>query len=206
LKTVKCPFVLLDEVPGIKTNIVKVDHRVSMQKIVKYLLDTGHSKIVHFAGPPNSKRSQERIEGFTFAFSESPFALREDMIVPIGSVYSDVFNNTLAYFHSLNIKEYPTAIVCFDDFHALAIISALKELQIRVPQDISVVGNDDIFNTKGDHIPLTTIRIPQYTIGLTAAKILIRSIESIPSLSNMRVEFDTELIIGGSSKNLIGAN
>lgn len=71
LKMINYPFVLLEDVRGIQANVVAIDNLKAIKKAVKYLIDGGHTKIVHFAGPLKSSHSQERIEGFRHAFSES---------------------------------------------------------------------------------------------------------------------------------------
>ena len=79
---------------------------------------------------------------------------------------------------------------------------ALKELNIRVPDDISIIGNDDIYYARMFPIPLTTIRAPQQEIGIMAAEILIRNIESPTILPIERVILETEFIVRQSSKVL----
>jgi DNA-binding LacI/PurR family transcriptional regulator len=202
LKTAERPLVLLDEVQGIKTDVVKVDHRRSIKKMVKYLLGAGHTKIVLFSEPIDFQRAQEQLEGFKQAFSESPVMFKEEMNVQVGSNCVNVYHNTLEYFQVLKVEDYPTAVVCFNDFHALSVMSALRELKIRVPQDISVTGNADIFYSKANLIPLTTIRIPQYEMGIETAKRLINKIESSTILNCETIEFETELIIGSSTRSL----
>lgn len=81
---------------------------------------------------------------------------------------------------------------------------ALKELDIRVPEDISIVGNDDIYYAKIYPVPLTTIRAPQEEIGRRAAEILIRNIESSTLLPIERVVLDTEFVVRQSSRVLNG--
>jgi DNA-binding LacI/PurR family transcriptional regulator len=78
----------------------------------------------------------------------------------------------------------------------------LKELNIRVPDDISIIGNDDIYYARMFPIPLTTIRAPQQEIGIMAAEILIRNIESPTILPIERVILETEFIVRQSSKVL----
>jgi DNA-binding LacI/PurR family transcriptional regulator len=102
----------------------------------------------------------------------------------------------------MNREDYPTAIVCFNDQQALTVMTALKELNIRVPEDISIIGNDDIYYAKIYPIPLTTIRAPQQEIGKQAAEILIRNIESNTLLPTERVVLETEFIIRESSRVL----
>jgi DNA-binding LacI/PurR family transcriptional regulator len=81
-------------------------------------------------------------------------------------------------------------------------MTALKELSIRVPADISIIGNDDIYYARIYPVPLTTIRAPQHQIGKKAAEILIRNIESATLLPTERVVLETEFIIRESSRVL----
>lgn len=202
LKMINYPFVLLENVKGIQANVVAIDNLKAIKKAVKYLIDSGHREIVHFAGPPQSSHTQERIEGFRHAFSESTLAFSKDMIVSIGSQYEESFGKTIEYFKHIERENYPTAIVCFNDQQALAVMTALKELNIRVPDDISIIGNDDIYYAKIYPVPLTTIKAPKREIGRKAAEILIRNIESSTLLPVERVVLDTEFIIRESTKVL----
>jgi LacI family transcriptional regulator len=202
LKMINYPFVLLEDVKGIQANVVAIDNIRAIKKAVKYLINNGHTKIVHFAGPPQSSHTQERIEGFRYAFSESTLVFNKDLVVSIGSNHEISYEKTIEYFKNKNREDYPTAIVCFNDLQALAVMSALKDLKIRVPEDISIVGNDDIYYAKIYPVPLTTIRAPQNEIGRKAAEILIRNIESSTLLPTERVVLDTEFIVRESTRVL----
>jgi LacI family transcriptional regulator len=202
LKMINYPFVLLEDVKGIQANVVAIDNLSAIKKAVTYLIESGHRKIVHFAGPPQSSHTQERIEGFRHAFSESTLVFKENMIVSIGSNYEDSYSKTIKYFKNRNKADYPSAIVCFNDLQALAVMTALKDLNISIPDDISIIGNDDIFYARIYPIPLTTIRAPQRDIGRRAAEILIRNIESSNSIPTERVVFGTEFIIRESTREL----
>ncbi len=202
LKMLNYPFVLLASVKGIAASVVEIDNIKAIKKAVDYLINNGHKKIVHFAGPPESAHTKERIDGFRNAFSESPLAFHKDMIISVGSHYEVSYEKTLKYFSSKKRKEYPTAIVCFNDLQALAVITALEELNIKVPKDISIVGNDDIHYAEIFSVPITTIRSPQREIGLRAAEILIRNIESSTPVPAERIVLETELIIRKSTSKL----
>ncbi len=202
LKMINYPFVLLEDVKGIQANVVAIDNSRAIKKAVKYLIDSGHTKIVHFAGPLQSSHTQERIEGFRQAFSESPLIFHEGMIISVGSIYEESFEKTIEYFRERSREDYPTAIVCFNDQQALGVMMALKEMNICVPEDISIIGNDDIYYAKIYPVPLTTIRAPQHEIGRKAAEILIRNIESHEVLPVEKVVLDTEFIIRESSRVL----
>jgi len=202
LKMINYPFVLLEDVKGIQANVVAIDNIRAIEKAVKYLIDNGHKKIVHFAGPAHSSHTQERIKGFRHAFSERTLVFSNDMIVQIGSQYEESRTKTLEYFKDKKKRDYPTAIVCFNDQQALAVMTALRELNIHIPDDISIVGNDDIYYAQMYPVPLTTIRAPKEEIGIKAAEILIRNIEANTLLPTEKVILDTEFVIRDSTRIL----
>ena len=202
LKMINYPFVLLEDVKGIQANVVAIDNLKAIKTAVTYLIKNGHTKIVHFAGPPNSSHTQERIEGFRHAFSESPLVFKNDMIISVGSHYEESYAKTIDYFKNKKREDYPSAIVCFNDQQALAVMTALKEFNLSVPDDISIIGNDDIYYAKSYPVPLTTIRAPQNEIGRRAAEILIKNIEAPSLIPNEKVVLETEFIIRQSTRIL----
>jgi DNA-binding LacI/PurR family transcriptional regulator len=84
-------------------------------------------------------------------------------------------------------------------------MTALKDLGIRVPEDISIIGNDDISYARAYPVPLTTIRAPQQEIGKTAAEILIRNIEASTLMPIERVVLETEFVVRQSTRTLAPA-
>ncbi|MBN1399010.1 MAG: LacI family DNA-binding transcriptional regulator [Bacteroidetes bacterium] len=202
LKMINYPFVLLEAVKGIQANVVAIDNIKAIKKAVKYLIDSGHKKIMHFAGPPHSTHTQERIEGFRHAFSESTLIFQDSMVVSIGSRYDESYKRAKEFFKNMQRTDFPTAILCFNDLQALAVMTVLKEMEIKVPDEISIVGNDDIYYAKIYPVPLTTIRAPQHEIGRKAAEILIRNIESPAILQTEQIIFETEFIVRESTKVL----
>ena len=202
LKRINYPFVLLENVKGINANVVSIDNIKAIKTAVKYLIDSGHTNIVHFAGPQNASHTHERIEGFRQAFSESRLIYHKELIVTAGAHFEEGYEKCIEYFTSKSHDEYPTAIVCFNDLQALGILAALSHLNIRVPDDISVVGNDDIYFAKMYPIPLTTIRAPMHELGKKAAEILINAIESETAVDIQKVIFDAEFIVRESTKVL----
>jgi len=202
LKMLNYPFVLLADVKGITANVVEIDNKRAIKKAVEYLINNGHKKIIHFAGPPESAHTKERIDGFRNAFSRSTVVFHKEMIIPIGSHNEVSYEKTIKYFRSKKRKDYPTAIVCFNDLQALAVMTALRNLNIKVPKDISIIGNDDIHYAGIYSIPLTTIKSPKREIGQKAAEILIRNIESPNLIPIERIVLDTELIIRKSTRRL----
>jgi DNA-binding LacI/PurR family transcriptional regulator len=166
------------------------------------LIDGGHSKIVHFAGPRHASHTYERIDGFRRAYSESRFACNNDMIVAAGAHFEDGYRKAIEYFHERNRDDFPSAVVCYNDLVALGVMAALTEMKIKIPEQVSVVGNDDIPFAPHIPVPLTTIRAPMLDLGRRAAEILIRNIESPVPLAIEKVVLDAEFVIRGSTKAL----
>lgn len=202
LKMINFPFVLLEKVKGIQSDVVSIDNISAMAKAVKYLLDNGHSKIVHFSGPKHASHTYERIDGFYRAYSESPFVFHSDMIISSGAHVEDGHRTCLEYLQNRRLEDYPTAIVCYNDLVALGVMAALDEMGIKVPEQISVMGNDDIPLSKNVPVKLTTIRAPVVELGRKAAEILIRQIESPKPLPIQNVVLDAELIVRESTRAL----
>ena len=202
LKMINFPFVLLENIKSIQANVVSIDNIRVMKEALKYLMDNGHSRIIHFAGPKHASHTYERIDGFRRAYSESHLAFNSNMIIHVGAHLEDGHKACLDYFQNRRREDFPTAIVCYNDLVALGVMSALSEMNIKVPDEISIVGNDDIpFST---HIPvdLTTIRAPLLELGRKAAEILINNIESSTPLPIENIVLHAEFIVRESTKPL----
>lgn len=202
LKMINFPIVLLEGVKGIRTSVVSIDNIRAMKLAMKYLFDGGHSRILHFAGPSHASHTFERNEGFRRAYSESHHAFTGDMIVPAGAHIDDGYRTCLEYFRHRARADYPTAIICYNDLVALGVMAALAELGVRVPQDVSVVGNDDIPFARHNPVQLTTIHTPQVELGRKAAEILIANIESTRRLPVEHVVLEAQLVVRKSTRIL----
>jgi len=202
LKSINYPFVLLEHVPGIDANVVSIDNLKATENAVKYLLECGHTKIIHFTGPDYASHTTERITGFRSAFSESKFIFNDKLLVKCGSNFNDGYETGLKYFGNITKEEWPTAVICYNDVVALGLISALKELSICVPEDISIIGTDDINISRFWSPKLSTISVPLEELGQIAAEILINSIESHQAVPTIQKILDSKLIIRESCKDL----
>jgi LacI family transcriptional regulator len=178
LKRRNFPFVLLEEIRGVPASLIDIENVEASRHAVEHLLEQGHRNIVHFAGPEHSTHSAERIEGFHHAFSHSSFPVPNDAIVPAGSRLEDGYRAGLEYFRNCPSRERPTAVTCYNDMVALGLSRALRELGIRVPEDVSLVGFDDLYLLDYIALPLSSVRVPKYEMGRRAAELLIRHIES----------------------------
>lgn len=201
LKRHRIPFVLLESVRGLRANLVDVDNVKASADAVSFLMQQGHTRIVHFAGPAYSEHSRERAEGLRRAFSESQLVFDDALVIPVGASPEDGYRAGLEYFRARK-EQRPTAVTCYNDLVALGLLKALRELHIDVPGDVSVVGFDDIRML--DYLPLglTTVRMPKYEMGRSAAELLMRQIGSNVEEPPERILLDAELVVRDSTRAL----
>lgn len=197
------PFVLLAGIYGVRASIVDVDNVEASWRAVSYLIQHGHSRIAHLAGPSFSMHSQERIEGVRRAFSESHLVFSGDIIVRAGHNFEDGYRAGLELFTTRPEAEWPTAVTCYNDLVALGLYRALAELGLSVPTDVSIIGYGDLPMLEYFPVPLTTVRVPKLEMGETAARLLIGLIESGPAETPERVNLETELIVRSSTRSLL---
>lgn len=164
------PFILLEGVMGLQTHMVSVDNVQASQRAVSYLIERGHEQIVHFAGPDYSQHSRDRVLGVEKAFSQSHLRFSADVVVPAGAHVKDGYEAALRLFRQ---APPPTAVTCFNDLVALGVMRALTERGLRIPEDVSLVGFDDIPPAAYAYVPLTTMRVPKREMGRLAAERLL---------------------------------
>lgn len=200
LKRRNFPFVLLEEIRGVPASLVDIDNVEASYKAVEFLIEQGHTRVAHFAGPAYSTHSEERINGVRRACSGSRVIFTDDDIIPAGAHIEDGYQAGLEYFRSRTATDRPTAVTCYNDLVALGLCRALSELGIQVPADVSVVGFDDLELLDYLPLPLTTVRIPKAEMGRLAAQMLIRQIESKESLPLQKTHVEAELVVRQSTR------
>jgi len=199
LKRRNFPFVFLEQVRGVPASLVDLENVGASQKAVEHLFALGHRRIAHFAGPAYSAHSQERVDGVHRAYSSSHLVFAPEDIVLAGAHFQDGLRAGHELFESRDKSEWPTAITCYNDLVAMGLIKALSELGIRCPDDVSVVGFDDIKFCENFMVPLTTVRVPKFEMGNVAAQLLIRHIESKQAVTPQKIYLDATLVVRGST-------
>ena len=194
LKRRNFPFVLLEEVQGVQASLVDIDNEKASKMAAEHLLDGGHERIVHFAGPEYSMHSMERIRGIRQAFSESPLVFSDDLVVQAGAHLRDGYQTGMEYFGEAVGEKRPTGVTCYNDLVAVGLMRALQELGIDVPEEVAVIGCDDIELTQYISTPLTSIRVPKFDMGYRSVDILIDQIESDQATTPKKVHLDAELV------------
>ncbi|MDD1780904.1 HTH-type transcriptional repressor PurR [Enterovibrio sp. ZSDZ35] len=164
----------------------------------KFLIDSGHKDIACISGQLDRLTCQTRLSGFRKALEEA--GLQEN---PEWIVEADFECDTAveAAKKLLAQDRRPTAVFCFNDIMALAAISTFRQAGLDVPNDISVIGYDNIDLAAFFSPPLTTIHTPKNRLGKTAIKLLLERLVNKDSEQQV-FEMQPELVVRSSVKNL----
>jgi LacI family transcriptional regulator len=189
----KLPYVLVGRSPSNKkVNFIDVDNYGGSRKAVQHLLGLGRRRIGHIAGPHNLIAGLDRYQGYLSALYEG--GIFPDPTLVVEGDFTD-FGGYAAVQRLL--PHHPDAIFAASDAMANGALRALIEAGVCVPQDISLVGFDDIPFASRTIPPLTTVRQPIQRVGSLAAEALIEVIKH-PEMQPRQVILPTDLIIRGS--------
>jgi len=154
--------------------IAVVDNLMGAELALSHLLELGHTNIGHVTGLLTHKAGRDRRDGFRAALrgagrdAENAWVFEGDYTLAAGARAAEAW---------LGLPERPTAVFCASDRSAFGFISRLSEAGVRVPQDVSVVGFDDI-DIAGHFVPpLTTVHQPRRAVGEQAARLLLNLLQ-----------------------------
>lgn len=161
----------------------------------RHLIGLGHTRIAVVGGPVDMMCSRARIDGYRSALDEAGIAADPELIR-----HGD-FHVAGGHTHGLELlsrADRPTAVFAGSDYQALGVIRAARELGLRVPEDVSVVGYDDLPVSAWVWPPLTTVHQPLREIAETATGMLLALARRKP-LRHNRIELGTELVVRAST-------
>ena len=195
------PLVLFEQVRGLQADLVAIDHVEAARQATRHLIEQGHTQIVHFAGPAYSAPSEQRVEGFRLAFSESHVRFAEEMVVPTGARKKEGYEQALAYFKERSGKDRPTAVVCYNDQLAIGVYRALQELGVGVPEEVSLIGHDNLDLLEYFPMPLSSVDTGAREAGQRAAELLIDRVEGKGAPAAQKVYLEPQLMIRQSTRS-----
>ncbi|MEH7118797.1 LacI family DNA-binding transcriptional regulator [Neobacillus vireti] len=158
----------------------------------QYLMELGHEQIGYVGSNTRMYNFDMRKKGFLQALSENGLKIAEANYF---SVSPTVISSQDAFKEKIKnrLKQLPSALFCEADYMAISVIKSLTELGVRVPDDVSVIGFDNIFESQVITPELTTIHVKKDKIALLAVEKLIKQIENNDT-DKIKVFVDTELI------------
>ncbi|WP_164545512.1 LacI family DNA-binding transcriptional regulator [Paenibacillus albus] len=197
LRKVKTPLICLDrDLPGVKTNYVIPDLEEGEYAAARYLIENGHKRLLYLGGDTLHITTQQRHQGFKRAMDEFGLSLSDSNFVNCGYSFEEGYEAVSALIRSG--ASLPTALLTTNDSVALGAYKALRQNSIRVPEDVSLIGYDDIALPTIDALPLTTVKIPLEEM----ARLAIDATNQLLSGGNMTLQYivKPELIVRESVK------
>lgn len=196
LRELKIPLVLLDrEIPGLACDLVEVDHVAGGLIATRHLLELGHPHVACISGPPELSPSSQRRAGWKQALAGAGVERRE------GDLARGDFSSRGGYLAMqvlLKRKPRPSAVFVCNDLMAFGALAAAHEAGVAVPEQLSLVGFDDIELAAFSTPALTTVAQPKQQMGTMAAELLLERMQTSRS-EERRVILVPELKLRASS-------
>ena len=193
---INTPLVLLDrEVTGVSGDLVKVNHVLGSQMATRHLLELGHPRVACISGPPGLSPSSQRRAGWKDALEQAGVERKENDLARGDFTARGGY---LAMQTLLRRSPRPTAVFACNDLMAFGALAAAREAGIAVPQQLSIVGFDDIDLAAFSAPPLTTVAQPKQQIGTVAADLLLDRVSNART-DNRQIIFDPELRVRAST-------
>lgn len=203
LHTEGYPYVMVSYVADEDIWYVGTDHEGGAYMGTKHLIEQGHTEIGYLNSATNNALGDVRLKGYQQALAEHgllynpSYHLRPSLANTSNGYNSGYYLGEA--FHELSKK--PTAYFSYNDLTALGFIKRIQELGYKVPDDVAIVGFDDIEQAKYANVPLTTIHQPVAKIGAAAIENLINRIENKPA--SHRTIFEPTLVVRESCGAMI---
>jgi DNA-binding LacI/PurR family transcriptional regulator len=187
------PVVVVDSDAGSGYTVVDTDQAQGARLATEHLLELGHAQVWHIAGPPTSFSAAHRVESWRST-------LRAAGIAPPEPLHGD-WTTESGYRHGLTLGRRPevTAIFAANDQMALGTMRALHELGRAIPEQVSVVGFDDMEEAHSFWPPLTTVRQDFAAVGRLSVRELLRKIDDAGSREPDRMVVPTRLVVRAST-------
>ncbi len=197
LATRSIPLVVLDPTgePLHETPSVGATNWTGGMAATRHLLDLGHRRIAMLSGPTQWPCCRARLDGYRAAMDAAGVPV-DPALVRTSTLY--VEGGLRDGTELLRLPDPPTAVFCSNDLQALGMYEAARRAGVRIPDDLSVVGFDDLSFTQWAGPPMTTVRQPLVQMGAAAARMVLALSEG-ERLEQHRVELATTLVVRDST-------
>jgi LacI family transcriptional regulator len=196
------PVVLVDSrSPSHGQCSVAVDDALGGDRAMSHLLAGGHERIAYLAGPPSIRQVADRLNGAVEALRRTSRSPADLTVIQVDGLNVRGGQQGGASLAAMPASARPSAVFCANDLIALGLLQEMTRNKIRVPEDISIVGYDDIDFAAAAAIPLTSVRQPRYQLGRTAARLLLDEVADGAMHQHRQVIFEPELVIRESTRS-----
>jgi LacI family transcriptional regulator, galactose operon repressor len=194
------PVVLVDRDGGPERCSVTVDDVLGGDLAVTHLLDTGHRRIAFIGGPHVLGQVSDRMTGARRALERAGHDPSSMVVLETDALNVAEGRHAGERLAGLPAARRPTAAFCANDLLALGLLQRMMLLGLRVPDDLAIVGYDDIEFAQAAAVPLTSVNQPRHVLGRTAAELLLAEASGDGAHQHRQVMFDPELIVRASTR------
>ncbi len=185
------PYVMVDqEDPKHRSSTISVTNWQGAYEATEYLIRLGHRRIAHIAGLMSMSSAQQRLEGYRAALKEYDIPFDDNLVVIGNYLQAD---SVEASQKLLIMQEPPTAIFAANDMMAFGAIEAAMSRELHIPEQLSIIGFDDVPQAMFSYPKLTTVRQPLDQMGHTATRLLLSIIDN-PEQKPQHITLSTKLI------------
>ncbi|HEV7298324.1 MAG TPA: LacI family DNA-binding transcriptional regulator [Tepidisphaeraceae bacterium] len=197
------PLILADSACDSWPSVVTVDNIAGITMAFEHVYKLGHRKIGFVGAELDNFAAAERFTAFKMRLADVGLPLRPDWVYGGGPQIQPAVRGMTKI---LSLADRPTALVCVNDWNAIATIRAAESLGLSVPRDVSVVGFDDVEIGSLFNPPLTTVRVPVTEIGRQAVRQLMIQIQAGISTGTLgsKIRLVPELIVRSSTATVAG--
>jgi LacI family transcriptional regulator len=190
------PVVLLDRVsPDRNCCSVVTNDVYGGQLAGRHLVEQGHERIAFVGDPSGLRQMHDRYEGFLQAVGPD-----RSEVIPASTWRLEMGRSAGRELAERPADERPTAVFCANDLLAMGVLQELTQHRIRVPEDIAIVGYDDLGWAGAAAVPLTSVRQPREQLGRAATRLVMTEIDEGSNHQHQHVTFQPELIVRASSR------
>jgi len=180
---------------------VAVDDVLGGELALTHLLDIGHEQIAYIGGPPTLRQVADRREGALRALRRAGRDAESLQVIETSALNVAAGKWAGAEIVSIPAASRPTAVFCANDLMALGVLQEMTRNHIRVPEDMSIVGYDDIDFAAAAAVPLTSVRQPRQQLGRMAARLLLEeAADDVGTHQHRQVIFEPEFVIRQSTQ------
>lgn len=189
----------IPQVENLATTI-HIDFAKGIRQAVKYLVELGHTHIAHVSGPIDLWTARARRDIFLAALMENGLDSNQAIVIE-GNLRID--GGRRAFEKLIHASPRPTAVFTANDLTALGIIWAARNYGLNIPEQLSIIGLDDIELASEVNPTLTTVALPRHEIGKLAMQLLLELINNPDKPGDQQHEVSTQLYIRQSSTRLV---
>lgn len=170
-------FVFGRRVSGLEGRCLVLDQCQGAFIATRHLIELGHRNIVHVRGPEHQQDAEERLRGYTLALHDNDLEFRPELVIQGDFLELTAYQSAL---HLIDTRLPFTAVFAANDQMATGVRLAMYRRGLRIPDDVSLVGFDDLPGSAFTTPPLTTVQQPTYQIGRSLAECILNVLQGLP--------------------------